>query len=136
MSYHPGQQNTGLRWREDTGIEKRCDACPKGMNWWPLTEEFWYFRKSFNRCIACYTRVRNASQSRIRRENDLRRLANLDYQRKYRAETKGARKVKNQVAYWSDPETHRAKARERYYRNRDAILERKRALYWAEKEAA
>jgi hypothetical protein len=136
MSYHPGQQNTGLRWREDTGIEKRCNACPKGMNWWPLTEEFWYFRKSFNRCIACYTRIKRVHTARLRRENEARRLANLEYQRKYRGETKGARRVKNQQAYWADPEAHRAKARDRYYRNRDAILERKRALYWAEKEAA
>jgi hypothetical protein len=116
--------------------EKRCDACPKGMNWWPLTEEFWYFRKSFNRCIACYTRIKRVHTARLRRENEARRLANLEYQRKYRGETKGARRVKNQQAYWADPEAHRAKARDRYYRNRDAILERKRALYWAEKEAA
>jgi hypothetical protein len=136
MSYHPGQQTSGLRWREDTGIEKRCDACPKGMAWWPLTEEFWYFRKSFSKCRACYTRIKNINTARVRRENDLKRLANLEYQRKYRAETKEVRAIKNQIYYWSDPERQRAAAKLRYYRNRERILEQRRARYWAEKAAA
>ena len=136
MSYHAGHPTSGLRWREDTGIEKRCAACPKGMRWWPLTEEFWNFKGSFNKCRACYARIRNASQNRIRRESEARRLVNRDYQRRYRMESKDVRRIKNQQAYWADPERHRAAARERYQRNREAILERKRALYWAEKAAA
>lgn len=136
MSYHPGSKTSGLRWREDTGIEKRCAECPKGLQWWPLTDEFWYFRKSFNRCRACYDRVKRAGdRRRLAMRPDLR-LANLEYQRTYRADSKEARQVKNQAYYWADPDRQRARARERYERNRDRILEQRRARYWAEKEAA
>jgi len=136
VSYHPGHATSGLRWREDVGIEKRCDSCPKGMCWWPLTEDFWSFRSSFVKCRACCAKIKNAANARHLRENEIARLANLGYQRQYRAETTGVRRVKNQAAYWSDPERYRAAARARYYRNRDRLLERKRALYWADKGAA
>lgn len=136
MSYHPGSKTSGLRWREDTGIEKRCESCPKGMQWWPLTEEFYDFRKSFVTCHACAVRVKREHQRRVRRENDLRRLANLEYQRKYRAESKEARQIQNQLYYWADPDRQRAAAKLRYYRNRERILEQRRARYWAEKGAA
>lgn len=136
MSYHPGQPTSGLRWREDTGIEKRCETCPKGLNWWPLTEEFWRFRSSFHKCLACLAKSKRESQARIRRENEAKRLANLEYQRTYRMESKEARRITNQVYYWNDPERQRARAKERYQRNRERILEQRRARYWAEKAAA
>ena len=136
MSYHPGHATSGLRWREDVGIEKRCDSCPKGMSWWPLTEDFWSFRSSFVKCRACCAKIKNAANARHLRENEIARLAKLDHQRKYRAETKGAQRIKNLAYYWADPERHRARARARYRLTRERVLERKRALYWAEKAAA
>lgn len=133
MSYHPLTRNSGLRWKEDTGIEKRCDFCPKGARYWPLTEEFWNFTQTFNRCRACLAAQKRESNRRVYARDAAKRLANMEYQRKYRAETKGARRIANQVAYWSDPEKHRAAAKARYYKNRERILEVKKLQYWAAK---
>ena len=136
MSYHPGSKTSGLRWREDTGIEKRCDSCPRGMQFWPLTEEFWSFRASFVKCRACYAKVKHASQRRRYAESEAKRRASLEYQRQYRSETGDSRRITRLLYYWADPELRRAKARERYQRNRDRILDQRKASYWARKEAA
>ena len=133
MSFHPGYRSSGLRWRDDTGIEKRCDYCPRGMQWWPLTDEFWYFRQSFIKCKACFIKAKNAA-NRARSRDEAIRAARRDYQKVYRIEAKTVRSFKNQEAYWADPESHRAKAKARYYKNRDRILEQKRLAYWASRE--
>lgn len=135
MSYHPLTRNTGLRWRDDTGIEKRCDYCPKAMQWWPLTDEFWQMRQTFARCKACLAKQKRESNKRVYARDAKKRLANMEYQRRYRQETKEVTRVKNQLSYWSDPERHRAAARERYRKNRARILERKKLQYWAGKAA-
>jgi hypothetical protein len=134
VSYHPRARTSGLRWREDTGIEKRCDYCPK-REYWPLTDEFWQMRQTFTRCKACLAKQKYESQKRRYAQDAKRRLANLEYQRKYRRESKLATRIRNQQRYWEDPDRHRAAARERYYRNRDRILELKRLQYWASKAA-
>lgn len=133
MSYHPGSPTSGLRWREDTGIEKRCDSCPPGMKWWPLTEEFWYFRQSFVKCKACFVKAKMA-RNRERYRDETIRKARAEYQKVYRVEASEARRIYRQAVYWADPERHREAARARYYRNRERILERKRLEYWATRE--
>lgn len=133
MSVHPGASNSGLRWREDTGIEKRCDSCPGGMKWWPLTEDFWYLRQSFVRCKACFVKAKNAS-NRARSRDETIRQARAEYQLAYRAEARDARAIKSRQAYWADPERYRQAAKARYYRDRDRILARKRLEYWATRE--
>lgn len=133
MSYHPNQRPSGLRYR-DEGLELRCDYCPKGMCWWPLTEEFWSFRQSLRRCRAC-TRIAKNRRDQERRRRPEVRAASIAYQRRYRAEAKKVKALKAFDRYWSDPDHHRAKARTYYYANREAILERKRARHWARKAA-
>ena len=42
---------TGVRWREDTGYEGRCDDCKE---YWPLDDEFWSPKHGLARCRGCY----------------------------------------------------------------------------------
>lgn len=49
------------------GPEQFCRHCPDGGDWWPLTDEFWYFNrqgKTNGPCIACQAehRLKNAEQ--------------------------------------------------------------------------
>lgn len=45
----------------ELGIEQFCSQCPDGGEWWPLTEEFWYFQqgKPNGPCIACQAESRS-----------------------------------------------------------------------------
>lgn len=134
MSYHPGARTSGLRWREDVGIERRCDYCPKAMQWWPLTREFWDFASTFVRCRAC----RDASKRRSSRErykNPKVRLLALEHAKQYGASAAEVKAIKQRARYWADPERYRAAARERYVRNRERILARRKFEYWSEKAA-
>lgn len=44
----------GVRWRDDTGFQGRCDYC---LEWWPLTSDFWITveRAGFRMCRGCRT---------------------------------------------------------------------------------
>lgn len=46
----------GIRWRDDTGWELRCEACrrDKEQRYWPLTHEFWDTNRGMSRCRACW----------------------------------------------------------------------------------
>lgn len=83
---------TGVRYRDDTGFEGRCDTC---REYWPLTAEFWVFGRGFRTCRGCYnersngydrrrarlpspeTRARDAARKRAERRDPERRPAIL-----------------------------------------------------------
>jgi hypothetical protein len=135
VSYIPGFQNSGLRYREDTGIEHRCRYCPKGCQWWPLTDEFWDYKAGFGRCRACRDLLKRRSQTRRLKESPERLLKFRQYQAGYQESSREVRAIKNRIRYWANAEVERERSRQRYYANRDAILEKKRREY-AEKKAA
>jgi hypothetical protein len=135
VSYIPGFQNSGLRYREDTGIEHRCRYCPKGSQWWPLTSEFWDYKAGFGRCRACRDLLKRRSQARRLKESPERLLKFQQYQAGYQASAREVKAIKSRIYYWKDPELQRAKARERYQRKREEILEKRRQEYAARKAA-
>lgn len=55
---------TGVRWREDTGFEGRCDDCKE---YWPLDEEFWTPKHGLVRCRGCHNEVRRERERGQRR---------------------------------------------------------------------
>lgn len=135
-----------LRYREDVGMESRCQEC---HTYWPLTPEFWDM-KSFVRCSACWRKYRRAKDRARYWSDESVRERLREYQKAYRAESKHAKRLANQDRYWSDPQRERAKAqlyywenrerilaykKERYQRERDVILARRRAEYHARKAA-
>lgn len=62
---------TGVRWREDTGWEGRCNEC---CDWWPMDMEFWYPRQGVARCRACINlfQRRAARQTRATEHSAIR----------------------------------------------------------------
>jgi hypothetical protein len=58
----------GLRWRDDTGWELRCDQCAdrRTQSFWPLTPEFWSPERGMGRCKACWN-----ERSRLRRRRSV-----------------------------------------------------------------
>ena len=82
---------TGVRVREGT-YEGRCDACSE---WWPLTPEFWYARRSLRVCAAC-DRLRHAMTERQRRRDPAVRQAGNERQRVYRTEARVALRIASQ----------------------------------------
>ena len=78
----------GVRWREDTGFELRCEDCAtrKRQCFWPLAEEFWNLR-SLIRCKSC-ERDRKAKRIAERRRADpewyLKTLADVREQKRYK----------------------------------------------------
>lgn len=111
MSYRPGDKSTGLRYREDTGIEHRCRYCPKGQQWWPLTDEFWDYRAGFASCRACRSKSKYQSDRRRLIENPERLLKFSAYQREYSNSARDVKAIKQRIRYWENPELYRAKAR-------------------------
>lgn len=56
----------GVRWREDTGFEGRCDYC---REYWPLTLDFWKVSKQSMRiCRACLNEYHRLAQARRRQD--------------------------------------------------------------------
>lgn len=82
-----------IRWNKDTQeFEYRCEPC-KAKNsryFWPLTEEFWDFKRGFVRCNAC-ERERKAKFEREKRARD------PEYRARCVALTKEIRKVKGHI---------------------------------------
>lgn len=105
---------TNVRYREDVGWEMRCEDCKTkdgtGGFYWPLLPygEFW--GKCLSRCVAC-------ERARIRR---------------HRRRTKG--RSPDPVSAADSRRNAAAKARIRYYRNREVILARHRAKYAADSD--
>lgn len=135
MSYHPGDTVSPVRFRDDVGLELRCTTCPKGMNWWPLTEEFWRFKQSFKRCRACIRIDKNRRQNIKYRTDPTVRKANREYQATYRKEAAQARRLASVDRYWADPEGERQRARERYWADPEKIRAKRRAAHAAKKAA-
>ena len=48
----------GVRYRDDTGFELRCDDCAGRQDgnpiYWPVTLEFWNPKAGMGRCRACW----------------------------------------------------------------------------------
>lgn len=132
MSYKPRATTSGVRWREDVGYELRCRDC---RTYWPLSDE-WWSRRNFSRCKACAQRHKNAlDRARYARDPEAR-ARRRQYLAAYRRDARRAKSLYQFERYWSDPDAARKVARDRYYRDRDAILERKRARYADRKAAA
>ena len=111
-----GDRYRGVRWREGE-FEMRCDSCPNGARYWPLTPEFWNVKHGLSRCAACwlvYWRLR----ARSARRADIEQVRARD-----RAKYRRNRKV---IAI---------KRRVYYQENREQILARRRAWYHARKAA-
>lgn len=121
------RRTTGLRYREDTGFELCCGEC---RTYWPLDLEFWS-KVGFSRCKACWAAYKRRSQRENYRRPEVRAKRHA-YQVAYRKDASYAKRLYQQEKYWADPEKHRAKARERYYRNREEILAKKKAKYAAD----
>lgn len=65
----------GVRYREDTGFEGRCEYC---RSWWPLTTSAWKVKQGLRRCEACYReyhRLKERGRSAIEANRELK-LAN------------------------------------------------------------
>jgi hypothetical protein len=85
----------GCRYRPDTGYEGKCNSC---VDWWPLTDEFWYPRQGMARCRACIneTQARGARRSRAYRVERpallaaARRKRNREWMRAKRARARAA----------------------------------------------
>lgn len=120
-----------LRYRDDVGMEHRCWDC---REYWPLTPEFWDM-KSFVRCRACWRKYKNRKQNEQYRADKEARARAKVYQAQYRKQARRAKMLYAQVYYWADPEKHRARAKARYYENREQILARKREQHAAKKAA-
>lgn len=143
-----GARRSGIRWREDVGWEARCDDCARRGNttcYWPLTEEFWD-RKVMTRCRACHLakrRIRDHATYWSKPEVRAKKLAESQaYRREAAHSIQIKRKIRQprdselaRIYYWSDPEGQRAKSRAYYHRNRDRILEKRRAGYVSRKAA-
>lgn len=103
----------GVRYREDTGWEMRCDDCKasgRTSYYWPLLPygEFW--GKCRSRCVAC-ERTRIATHRRRTSNGDRGHNAARDFRRRAAA-----------------------RARRRYYLHREEILSNLRAKYAADRE--
>lgn len=112
-----GNRYRGVRWRED-GFEMRCDACPSGARYWPLTPEFWNVKHGLSRCAACWLVY-------WRRKAAAKRRANIE-----------AIRAHDRAKYRRNRKVYILKRRVYYEQNRERILERRRAWYHARKAAA
>jgi hypothetical protein len=110
---------TGVRYREDTGFQGRCDYC---LEWWPLDGEFWQISKrSFRMCLACvrdYSRLKQAErrQDPERRARDREGVA---LQRKALMQAGIMGEYRNRW-YRENAERIRASRREKYAAKRAA----------------
>lgn len=111
-----GTRYRGVRWREDI-FEMRCDACPSGSRYWPLTQEFWNIRHGLSRCAACWLVY-------WRRQAVARRLADIEQVR-----------ARDRAKYRRNRKVIILKRREHYERNREVILARRREWYHRSKAA-
>ena len=117
---------TGVRYREDTGLEGRCDYC---REWWPLEDDFWRLGRSFRKCRACT----NDEQ----RVYDQQRRAHI-YRSPEAMARKRAQDNARKAAERRDPvkgdrmrERQREAQRRFYERHRETVLARRRAGYEA-----
>ena len=121
-----------IRYREDTGWERRCPSCPTihvGSAWWPLQLEYWD-PHSMRVCRSCRKREEaRRKRERLRTDPEYRE-AQVQKSRRYRAAVVAALRLKRHkhwLAIKADPERlarHRAKGRaaSRAYRERRRIV--------------
>jgi hypothetical protein len=131
VSYHKGHPVSGVRFREDVGLELRCRYC---KTYWPIDREWWDFR-NFSRCKACTKKQKNALDRERYRRDPVARAKSREYQKHYRAIASKAKALYSHERYWENVEAERKKAMVYYHANREAILEKKRARY-AQRKAA
>lgn len=113
----------GVRHREDTGFEGRCEEC---RGWWPLDAEFWLLTKGLRRCRACQNEAKSASERS--RERPVRTAAAIARRRIRDKERKRLERI--------DPErrpillARQRETQKRYYeRRRTEVLAQHRARY-------
>jgi hypothetical protein len=92
----------GCRFRADVGYEGKCNSC---VEWWPLTDEFWYPRQGMARCRACVNVSQRRAARRSRAETAAIRLAN---RRLYRREWERSRRERVRKAEGRKPYERRA----------------------------
>lgn len=111
---------TGVRWREDTGFEGRCDYC---REYWPLDVEFWQVTKvSMRMCKACIREYYRLAQRK--------RRADPEKRAKDREGVTEMRAVLTRYGLMGD-------YRRRWYlTNRETILANRRKRYEAERLSA
>lgn len=137
---------TGVRWREDTGFEGKCDYC---REWWPLDPDAWYPKSGMRRCRACwaeYKRQKEAGRradeivhamvkARSRERYHMHRERRLAANRQWKAAHR--EHVRDYQRRWREANHEKVNeyARRYYAEARDVILFKKRAAY-ADGEAA
>lgn len=126
---------SGVRWREDTGFELRCETCAQDggqTTYWPLTLEFWNPRDSMRFCRACLSRrrrVRERARShadpeyRARKRADAlyQREAKRVYQREYRRQNAARLGEYNRLWYAANRDRINARRREQYRRLQEEL---------------
>jgi hypothetical protein len=118
-----GDRYRGVRYRDDTGFEMRCDSCPNSPLYWPLTTEFWDTRAGFSRCRACWLVHWRHRAEALRRADpeQVRARERRNYRRNRRVIL-----IKRREYYARNREEILVKRREYYRENRDRILEMQR----------
>lgn len=80
----------------DLGPEQFCAQCPEDGHWWPITEDFWYFRTDGSTngpCIACQ------SESREKLANEPCCVPGCTNPRHVRASRVGSRCIEHEREY-------------------------------------
>lgn len=112
-----GTRYAGVRYRRDVGFEMRCDECPSGARYWPLTVEFWNVRAGMSRCAACWLVYWRRRQAKLRQAQPAaQRARERRNYRKHRAVIL----IKRQVYYEENRDKILAKRRETYAARRAA----------------
>lgn len=114
----------GVRFREDTGFEGRCEEC---RGWWPMDSEFWLLTKGLRRCRACQNEAK-AESDRNRRPRPMRSAAAIARRKESDRERKRLERI--------DPErrpillARQRESQARFYERRRAeVLAGHRARY-------
>lgn len=74
-----------IRWSKATEeLEYRCEECSLRGNaaWWPLSPEFWDYRRAWTRCRACWKEYDRERNRRLRQDEEYRAVER-EYARTY-----------------------------------------------------
>lgn len=114
-------QPAGIRWRADVGFEIICPSCARqgdGAYYWPLTEEFWNWKKTLTKCRACLKEEDRAKARKRWKKSEKYRAYRRKYLEEYRKVAGDAIKLRQNMwreSMKADPvryEEHKRKQRE------------------------
>lgn len=116
---------TGVRWREETGFEGKCDYC---RSWWPIDKEFWYVKNGLRRCKACHAEYHRLHEAGRRASEIVRQLKNTRAREAYRLNRH--RNSEAQKA-WRERNKEHIRAYNKAYRevHKDRLREQRKAYY-------